>query len=957
MDEFKINNIEKINAINFINISDSKSPQNPSYTIKKIPNNAENSKIKKNTFPKGFSNILKINSRYNNNAVLDEGIKPNNKPHFIYDVSDKKSLPFPVNTISLHKPRNKKILAKTEKQNSKSIYSFRRTAEPDFCDFTNFTENYSDANIDSFGNTQIDNCNQNEMMIKSKNILYEKQLAENKTKYNILLNKFNFCMNHLKKKDMEIINLQKKNKALYKELSVKKSLENKNINKSEENFKELIYNTKLLNIKNTSGKNPSYNKAVQNNELKNMNLNNQNTDDINIIKKLDEKNKEIQFLHQKLQKMKKDIEVMSLKNTNLSKLLTKKNMELITYQKNEIEKEKKIEELTSEIFQQSNHNNNISNKIENDEKKRYIKLNEKINSLKKEIISKNNKIKELNDEKEAKNKQIDELLQKINELEININGMKSEGKQNFFDINKYKNDILTKEGEIKEISKKLNLYQNEKNNLLNNISNKENEINSNKNKILELNNLLEESRKNLEEKGLEITKYINENKILTEQLENQKYNKNKEDNILLKKIEELSGQNNKLLNQINTINSKYYEQKKKLLEESKKLQNIEKARLKEEQEKQNLNPEICRIIANKRFKKLIWFLIYKKPTINKDKNDKKNNENEENNYDNYFWVTNDKIKNDDLKKFNKFEDDNDKNNELKEYVINLQQKLEKKEEDLNKLDYQNKKLTKELLNKTANLKGNIKLIKNSKDNNFPNSFNDNKTLENEVKYKNIFEKLNKREKHLNNQITILKEQLNEKKNLENNFPHDMKNIDPHLHDSGFLDDDSEDNKNNIEIHNLVNEEKQNIKENNELNSNIPNENDKENKNDINENNIEKMDLHDNGVNEINRSEDLSSKEDPFKESEKKVDEFLMNGAGDEDDYDEVKMINKQMNFLKDEIKESREKNKKLGDEIKDLFFKIKCNDKNRKNIVQICQLLGFQPQLVDQIISNKKLKK
>ena len=177
-----------------------------------------------------------------------------------------------------------------------------------------------------------------------------------------------------------------------------------------------------------------------------------------------------------------------------------------------------------------------------------------------------------------------------------------------------------------------------------------------------------------------------------------------------------------------------------------------------------------------------------------------------------------------------------------------------------------------------------------------------------------------------------------KKNLENNFPHDMKNIDPHLHDSGFLDDDSEDNKNNIEIHNLVNEEKQNIKENNELNSNIPSENDKENKNDINENNIEKMDLHDNGVNEINRSEDLSSKEDPFKESEKKVDEFLMNGAGDEDDYDEVKMINKQMNFLKDEIKESREKNKKLGDEIKDLFFKIKCNDKNRKNIVQICQL-------------------
>ena len=333
-------------------------------------------------------------------------------------------------------------------------------------------------------------------------------------------------------------------------------------------------------------------------------------------------------------------------------------MDLIAYQKNEIEREKKIEELNSELFLQSIHNHNISNKIENDVSKRYIKLNEQINSLKKEIISKNSKIKELNDEKEAKNKQIDELLQKINELEIDMKGMKSEGKQNFFDIKKYKNDILIKEGEIKEISKKLNLYQNEKNNLLNNISNKENEINSNKNRILELNNLLEESRKNLEKKELEISKYINENKILTEQLENQKDNKNKEDNMLLKKIEELSGQNHKLLNQINTINSKYYEQKKKLLEASKKLQNIEKTRLKEEQKKLNLNPEICSIITNKRFKKLIWYLIYKKPTISEDNNDKKINENEENNYDNYFWVTNNVIKNDDLKKFNKFEDDN-----------------------------------------------------------------------------------------------------------------------------------------------------------------------------------------------------------------------------------------------------------------------------------------------------------
>ena len=66
----------------------------------------------------------------------------------------------------------------------------------------------------------------------------------------------------------------------------------------------------------------------------------------------------------------------------------------------------------------------------------------------------------------------------------------------------------------------------------------------------------------------------------------------------------------------------------------------------------------------------------------------------------------------------------------------------------------------------------------------------------------------------------------------------------------------------------------------------------------------------------------------LKKLKKKVDEFLANGAGDEDDYDEVKMITKQMNFLKEEIKDYREKNQKLGTEMKDLFTKIKCNDKN-----------------------------
>ena len=100
----------------------------------------------------------------------------------------------------------------------------------------------------------------------------------------------------------------------------------------------------------------------------------------------------------------------------------------------------------------------------------------------------------------------------------------------------------------------------------------------------------------------------------------------------------------------------------------------------------------------------------------------------------------------------------------------------------------------------------------------------------------------------------------------------------------------------------------------------------------------------------------NSKDDPFKQSEQKVDEFLAKGAGEEDDFDEVKMINKQMNFLKEEIKDYREKIKKLQNEIKELFRKIKCTDKNRKNIVQICQILSFPSTLIDQIVSNKYKK-
>ena len=1041
MEEYNINNIHKINSINFINITEDKlsKTKKPQYRV----NQSEHIKPKNIieypiSIQKGKGqqhsqrNVSKIptNTRLLNTTGNDENpINYQNMDNIYIDINQKNiSLPIPISSISSLQPKIKSINNRAASNNIKNnIYINRKINEPINNDFNNNTYNIPYNNNNYINNNNNNNNNKynninlsSEIILNNKNMIYEKQINDLKRQNKGLLNKIAFYLNDIKNKNMVINSLQQKNVSLQSELNEKNNYDNSN----EQKLNDIIYKSKRLHQNNTNNINNStdckkdnsceitntkkpktlddkvksaskkniksnHKQFFANNKDLNTNVNSNTNTNTNtnakIRKMVEHKNNEIKLLYQKIQKMKKDIELMTIKNGNLTKLLTQKNIDLIGYQKNDMDKDKKIEQLTSLLFQKSYNNISISNKNEYlnsdniyydgkmnnsgiSEEKKIEKFNQEINLLKNEMQNKNKKIKELNDENTEKNKKIENLVKTINELENNIKGIKSEEKQNFDDIQKYKNEIIINKEELNKMAKRINNYEEEKNNLLNDINNKEKEQIICNNKISELNNNLENYKNMLEQKNIEMNKYINDNqnllkelKELKDKINNINNNANKEDNILLKKIEKLTNENNKLFDQINTIRTKYHSQKKLLSETNKKfenmqeLQGVHRKEKKKNSIKSNLDPDKCIIIGNKKYKKLIWYLIYKKPN-------NKNNENDENNYDNYYWVNDLIIKNDDLKKYNKFEDENDKNKELKEYINDLQQKLEKKEESINKLDYQNKKLTKELLNKTANLKGNIVLPKHSKDINFSSSFHTNKNIENETKYKNIFEQLSQREKHLNNQINILKEQLKEKNNLETKFPHDMKHIDPNLNDSGFLDDDSEENKNDA-IQNLVDGEINNNNNNNEnTNKDENNNNENVNNNEINDDNannkIEVMDMNDNlSKNEENKSNKLSSKDDPFKESEKKVDEFLMKGAGDEDDFDEIKIITKQMNFLKEEIKENREKNKNLGNEIKDLFSKIKCNDKNRKNIVQICQLLGFQPQLVDQIISNKKLKK
>ena len=181
--------------------------------------------------------------------------------------------------------------------------------------------------------------------------------------------------------------------------------------------------------------------------------------------------------------------------------------------------------------------------------------------------------------------------------------------------------------------------------------------------------------------------------------------------------------------------------------------------------------------------------------------------------------------------------------DLEDYIMTLQKKLENKEESINKLDYKNKQLIKEIHNKTAGAKTFKNPLTRAVSGNVKNTSTDIA-----IKNDNIFAELNK-------------------------------------------------GKNNIE-----NDEEKN-------------------------------------VNLI---------------SQKKVDEFLTTNAGEEEDFDEVKQITKQMNFLKKELKELKSFNQQITEQVKELIKNIKCDNKNKLQIAQICQLLNLSPNTTNRILTNNK---
>ena len=409
MDEYNINNIEKINAINFININNndklSSHTQEPLYNniqYLKSFNRINNYQLKKNKslYKKSNTNnndlllqdkyleeqmkdnnlIQKYNNRdisydFDDNRENISNIKINSKkyeglqkkktqPILSYiNMNNNQNIMTPIENVRYNNNynNNPKFKIKAINPNNLSNIIKYRTKNNQFninnnnplhhtnkTLYSNDTNNNKNPKLNYFTDYSIDD---NTTSQSSKVNIYIKKINEYKKMNQDLMKKLNLYSNNLKSKNNEIQDLKQLNQTLENELYLLKE-------KNEQNNNEM----KMKNINN-------------NEELK---------------KVLMQKNKMIKEIHLKMQKMKKELENYIQKNTNLSKILAKKNMELVNHQKELIEKDKTIEELNLLLNQkqinedENNENLNLINmkiKTENEEKENKIEIQKKINEL------------------------------------------------------------------------------------------------------------------------------------------------------------------------------------------------------------------------------------------------------------------------------------------------------------------------------------------------------------------------------------------------------------------------------------------------------------------------------------------------------------------------------------------------------------------------------------------------
>ena len=298
---------------------------------------------------------------------------------------------------------------------------------------------------------------------------------------------------------------------------------------------------------------------------------------INDYNKLEsELKKQIEFKDLKINKLNEEIQNLQFENLHLISKSEQQNqinaagymdLEKLTIEKNQIKSD--LDKVTADL----NIKNEELKNIENDKNKQMEQYEKEIQSLKNDINSKNDKIKQLNTEKtnlKSSNDQIYILFTN------NKNALNEEKEKNF----KIQSKLDKNTEELKSIKGFLQTLKTNNEKIIKEYEEKINELTKNKNDLISQNKeLLEKlNPKKEESSGLsldalvesedkksqdEISFYINENKLLNEEINNLKEQLSNqahdlvEMNLLEKNIEKLKLENEDLTNNNKELSDKY----------------------------------------------------------------------------------------------------------------------------------------------------------------------------------------------------------------------------------------------------------------------------------------------------------------------------------------------------------------------------------------------------------------
>ena len=676
------------------------SNKNISNTLNKITKENKEYLFQIKNLKKDNEELLKLLKNKNNNSSMKKETTPNNSNDSINVNNTKDS----INAIIIQKDNEIKRLQSLIEENE--------------------INNKKLKEIEQEKDSKIKELNQEILSLKSK---YDTNI--------VLINEKNSIIKELNSSINELKNEINNNKNIYNNDidKLKSQIENNNCNKENEidELKKVIKNNNII-IDNLNQEKSNLEKELNNknetitelNEKYNEILNNKkiNNNDDKIDKYKDfifEKENEMNALRNKIKELENENE--KEKSNFILKSNEQKNEinhleSIINILKDKLNSDnngdlKKSKEKKDDKFNECNNKNDNSFEEEEDGKIDICDLENEVINYKKEddkIVSKKNTIEE------SKQYSIEMLDDNDNENEgkrLSTPSFKSPELDLEGDFNNYTNSNK-KEIESNDELKKLNEI------LLNKVTKYESFLKINP---IKDSDQIDENNKNKDANSEK--KYFQDQYI--------KYFKLYQDH--KKKYEFYENSNDIIKNDLINAQNKIKELTKKLKDNNIDTENNYITTLSSLKLNNQYSPNEYNILCDKTYEEFKWFLMKKKPNPGEDE--------EIDSYNNLIWVP--KIDVIDLERFNKYMNENDKNNN--DEVLNFVKKLEEKENMISILSYKLEKLEKEIerSNTYNNYDINIK-DKNNKYNVFKSSISEENIFTNDKS--SIYRKYSSKEK-------------------------------------------------------------------------------------------------------------------------------------------------------------------------------------------------------------------